>query len=446
MHFLSSAGRRFFRLGLFSFICGSASAQLVPLIGQNAPITASGSPIIIQTSDAGTAEAPTTASTEVEKVTKSSPGPWGQLEYFHVYLEAPDFLVDKFPLPNTQSRWVFPSSLQPELEDVLARCGMNAAEIGAMMAAPGHTELNGKSYYFPPRDVIEGLSPEVRSKVYKVLSRTPDNEFHAEPVLFVSGDIDHWYRTSALKADRIALIKKLSYMRGDILAFSDIALLIADAQSEAEAKSILKCMTRTRSLIAKLIVDQSTDVPELLKYWTTGMNTRRKDAQPMLESVVSIHGAEKLDIIHMLPALPRKLLLTYPDMSLGLDGLFPDCHWTSLNFFNYKEQPYLLDPRLATTAVLERFGMIDAPYKFGDIIFFLDSEHGDAFHSCVYLADDIVFTKNGRNLLSPWILMKLDDVKRIYLHDGNGRVQGFRNKNAVALIDGQPTEVSSRSN
>ncbi|MBL9115591.1 MAG: hypothetical protein JNJ83_11345 [Verrucomicrobiaceae bacterium] len=442
MHFSSFVGRLCLRFGLSSIICASASAQLVPLIGQNAPITATGSPIIIQTSDATTSEAPPVASREVERVTKSSPGPWGQLDYFHVYLEAPDFLVDKFPLPNTQTRWIFPLSLQPELKDVLARCGMSPAEIEVLMAAPGHTELNEKSYYFPPRDLIETLAPEVRGKVYKILSRVPDNEFHAEPVLFVSGDIDHWYRTSALKPDKITLIKKLSYMRGDILAFSDIALLMADAQSEAEAKSILKCMTRTRSLVVKLIVDEKSDIPSLMGYWTTGMNTRRKDALPMLESVVSIQGAEKLDIMHMLPALPRKLLLTYPDMSLGLDGLFPDCHWTSLNFFNYKEQPYLLDPRLATTAVLERFGMIDSPYKFGDIIFFLDSERGDAFHSCVYLADDIVFTKNGRNLLSPWILMKLDDVKRIYLHDGNGRVQGFRNKNAISMIEGQPTDAS----
>ena len=66
-------------------------------------------------------------------------------------------------------------------------------------------------------------------------------------------------------------------------------------------------------------------------------------------------------------------------------------------------------------------------------MFFLDAKNGDAFHSCVYIADDIVFTKNGRNVLSPWIFMKLDEVKKIYLFDDNGRIQGFRAKTATPV-------------
>jgi len=36
------------------------------------------------------------------------------------------------------------------------------------------------------------------------------------------------------------------------------------------------------------------------------------------------------------------------------------------------------------------------------------------------------------NLLSPWVIMRLDDVKKIYLYKGNGRVQGFRRKDIAA--------------
>ena len=151
----------------------------------------------------------------------------------------------------------------------------------------------------------------------------------------------------------------------------------------------------------------------------------------MLQSIIDTEGTNMIDLVHLLPALPRKLLNTYPDPGAARDGILPDCHWTSLNFFNYNEHPYLLDPRLATTAVLERFNAVAPPYKFGDILFFLDIDHGDAFHSCIYIADDIVFTKNGRNPLSPWVLMKVDQVRRIYLHDANGRVQGYRTKKAL---------------
>ena len=35
-------------------------------------------------------------------------------------------------------------------------------------------------------------------------------------------------------------------------------------------------------------------------------------------------------------------------------------------------------------------------------------------HSCVYVADEIVYTKNGNGRLAPWVLMKYADVARIY--------------------------------
>jgi hypothetical protein len=37
-----------------------------------------------------------------------------------------------------------------------------------------------------------------------------------------------------------------------------------------------------------------------------------------------------------------------------------------------------------------------------------------ALHSCVHIADDVVFTKNGNNPRMPWKLMHLADVKEVY--------------------------------
>ena len=87
-------------------------------------------------------------------------------------------------------------------------------------------------------------------------------------------------------------------------------------------------------------------------------------------------------------------------------GTLPDCHWTTLNFFNYAPQHYYLDTRNATNALLENFEKVDPPYRFGDVLMFMDTD-GFARHSCNYLAADIVFTKNGRNPAIPWTLMEL---------------------------------------
>ena len=35
-------------------------------------------------------------------------------------------------------------------------------------------------------------------------------------------------------------------------------------------------------------------------------------------------------------------------------------------------------------------------------------------HSCVYIADDVVFTKKGTSEMQPWLLMALEQVEAAY--------------------------------
>jgi len=69
---------------------------------------------------------------------------------------------------------------------------------------------------------------------------------------------------------------------------------------------------------------------------------------------------------------------------------------------------------------------VEAPYRFGDVLCFLDE--GEGLHTCVYVADDIVFTKNGDSVLAPWVLMQLQDVESIYRRSPSTRIQGYRLK------------------
>lgn len=110
-----------------------------------------------------------------------------------------------------------------------------------------------------------------------------------------------------------------------------------------------------------------------------------------------------------------------------MQGRMPDCHWTSLNFFNFRPRDYYLDTRLASMHVLESYETVNPPYAYGDVLMFM-TEAGNALHSCVYIADDIVYTKNGENMASPWLLMKISDVKRVYSHEHQTKIQGYRMK------------------
>ena len=51
--------------------------------------------------------------------------------------------------------------------------------------------------------------------------------------------------------------------------------------------------------------------------------------------------------------------------------------------------------------------------RLGDLVIFTN-QVGAIQHTTVYIADDILFTKNGASVYKPWVLMKLDDVKNTF--------------------------------
>ena len=357
---------------------------------------------------------------------ESSAGPWGKLVGDYIYLEAPPALVEGFALPSTQTRWTLPATSEATIPKIFADAGLSEDQIKPLIASL--VREGEYVHILPTLDFVSNLPTGIRAAIYKELAKVSSNEYHVDPVLIFGTSIDEWYRTSKLRPELIQKIKQLSYVRGETIAFSDIPVLLNFAQSDSEARLIFKACTRTRSLMIRLQLDKNTNVTDLLSYWSFGVGIRRKDIEPIIQSIIESDTLKDLGLSHILPAQPRKLLYTYPGLDMAKNGLLPDCHWTSLNFYNFDPHQYLLDSRLATSQVLENFIPIDAPYQFGDVLFFLDNATGDAFHSCVFLADTLVYTKNGRNLLSPWVIMTIEDVKKVYLFRGNGRVQGFRRK------------------
>jgi len=359
-------------------------------------------------------------------------GPWGKLQCFYVFIEAPTEMMDEVPTPDTKTRWSFPASDAGRLPALFEEAGLPKS-FSDVLLDPAHRIIEeGKLHLFPPLEMLAAMTPAMRNVIYPELAKLPDNKYHASPVLITTDTVEEWYRTSELPAEIVSGIRRMAYNRGDCIAFSDVPAILNYARSDSEARRIFKACTRTRALMVRLELSKNdTNVEEILGYWSTGLGLRRNDIEPIIESIIETEGVDRLDIVHLLPALTRRLLYTYPDSEMSREGVLPDCHWSSLNFFNYSPHDYLLDGRLATSSVLEDFQQVDPPYQYGDLLFFVDALKGDAFHSCVYLADDIVYTKNGRNAFSPWILTKLDDVKKIYFSGVNGRIQAYRHKDII---------------
>lgn len=360
---------------------------------------------------------------------KCNPGPWGDLEYYYIYLQAPASLVARFPMPNTISKWSFPGWSTEQIRDLFDKAELPKSFQEKMLDPNKLVNEENVISVFPPLADLEAMTAAQRTVVYEKLAQYDDNEFYKDPVLLTSNDFDDWLRGANIRPGLAAKIQKYLYKRNDVLMLSDLAALLNYMQSDQEARDFQQLMTRTRAVMVRLKLHGETDFKSLSDYW--GDHGRRnQDIQPLLQASANTEGVAWIDVTHLLPSLVRRNLYSYPTVDMALLGRIPDCHWSSLNFFNTHPKDYYLNTRLAADQVLEGYEKVSEPYQFGDVLMFIDS-NGSAIHSCTYVADNIVYTKNGESLVTPWTLMKLKEVKRQYFFGMSGMVQGFRLKGSL---------------
>jgi hypothetical protein len=353
-----------------------------------------------------------------------APGPWGNVEWHFIHLEAPDWIVAEYPMPSTQPAWRFPDWTVEKVGTFLRSTGLDESTVNGLLTDKRAIRKGSESTtLFPSVAVVEGLSPSTRGAVYAELAKWPQNEFYFEPFYIRDNTVDDWLGPTPVRPEIRDIFEHLTYKRGDVLAFSDMSVLMGAAKDSNEALRLMKLCTRVRAIMAYLRVDAGSDISALEKYWSAGY--RRKDVRPMLESVSQLPGGGRLGFAHLLPAEARKLIYSYPTLDLAGNGQLPNCHWTTLNFFNFRPQNVFLDLRIATSRVLQGYTKVDPPYAFGDALFYLNKE-GDAIHSCVYLCDDLVYTKNGDALSTPWTISRIGTLMRLYSPAGASVVHGFR--------------------
>jgi hypothetical protein len=163
----------------------------------------------------------------------------------------------------------------------------------------------------------------------------------------------------------------------------------------------------------KLRVTADTDATALTAYWK-GI-WRAKDIQPMLESLTEteVPGGVTMDIAQLLPQFARKRLNTYPMPDPSTPAT--DCYWTAMNFFRDPPDDRYYNSEVWQSELTTNYTVVTQP-AFGDVILFLRPDNLP-IHAAVYIADDVVFTKNGGNDRQPWVLMKWDDLLARYPQD-----------------------------
>jgi hypothetical protein len=343
----------------------------------------------------------------------AKPGPWGRLSLTPIIVSPPlEYVAADWGRPDETFRWYFPGADAGVVKAFLASTGMAPDHVTRLVSrAQPDSRIRGTTIQ-PDLDVVKAFTPDVRARVYLKLAMSPLNADQGNSFRFF-GTAEQWFAGARISPQTRQFVEPLIYRNGDTLHFADAALVRAEIDDPAERQRLAKTLLRQSTMLVRLSVTQDAEIPALVQYW--GRGGRSTDIRPLLESVAGASEAGFIDIVHLLPAFARNRLYRYPRLTTAdlEKPLLANCLWSSLNFFEAEPDDKFLDVHTALTSLREDYHIVEADYQLGDIIAFLDAE-GDLYHVVVYLADDLVFTKNGMSPVSPWTIMPLQRVKDYY--------------------------------
>lgn len=353
---------------------------------------------------------PTSTPAATEPFFCGNPGPWGELEYVRINIEPPQEFEYGAGWSPEKPHWFFAGYTKEQLTTFFNSCDLKSDQRKALLDTVNWTESTNGVIVAPDTRMVLDLSATARARIYSVLAENEQNSFQLVPFTYRVGGFDDWFGNGGLSNDTIVLLKRLVYRRGDALCFSDMPTLFELTPDEGERKRIFKVLSRESALMMKLRIRPDTDVEALTTYW--GVGRRAKDINPLLRSLTKVPGSITVDVAHLLPAFARKRLNTYamPETFVGKPP--PDCVWTTMNFFNDPPDDRFASIEVWQKEVSENYVQTDTP-SMGDLVFLLHPD-GRPFHMAVYIADDVVFTKNGAGSVRPWILMKMDALLASY--------------------------------
>ncbi|MCB1229132.1 MAG: hypothetical protein KDN19_02635 [Verrucomicrobiae bacterium] len=368
------------------------------------------------------------------KVQKARPGPWGELEYWEIWLEPPTQLVLSAAYLSEKGEWRLPLMAPDEVRRYFLTNGLTEEQVDSLLVPERVREERDWIAIQPPIELIESFTPEFRNSFYTALGKWSFNRFQDKPFA-LGGDTVRSLADAGrhrIPQDVIDYADRLVYQRGGQNVLTDYPQVLQKMPAMQTRLELTKLLMRARSMMVRLRITPDSDLDQLRKYWSAGR--RNRDVLPILNAVASTQDVEYLDIVHLLPPNPRKYLYAYARASMAVANDFPDCFWTSFNFLEPESSDRNLDypvNRLVGTRWLE----VKEPLRFGDMIIVEEIATGEAVHACTYIADDLVYSKNGLSLLRPFVIEDLSSVLNGYLLPGKTVARYYRHRDIVNEID-----------
>ena len=339
-------------------------------------------------------------------------GPWGALVTRDIDLERPaEYLTEEVARPQPEI-WTFKGMKSEAVKSLFAQNGLPAAQIAQAFAPGGFTETAAGTEIRPSEKFLLSLDAGTRGKLYVALAGTGVNLYLDYPYIFPGGMIETIYHDSRLNPDDLAVFQQLIYLNHGANQLSDYQFLLTKIPTVERRVTLARSMSRQSAVLAGLVIKPDTDVDKIAAYWGNVPYVRFTDIRPLLEALKALPEGGNLSLFYLLPRFARDRLYTFPLPPLPGDPVM-DCNWTTLNFGNETPDNRFDDPNYAVPYIVKNYYRITAPSIYGDILLLVNDKN-EIKHSAVYLADDLVFTKNGDNFRQPWMLMHIPDLLATY--------------------------------
>ena len=345
--------------------------------------------------------------------------PWGEVEITPMLLDRPEAHFESNNAPAPALRWTFQNYSPVQLAQFIKSCDLTEPQKAALLETNKWQHAANGLQIMPAPDLVTEMSSGAREKIYSVLEQSRQNS-QAFPFIFEPNSFEELLIGCGLPVKKIALVRRLSYPKKSLRFFSDLQLFDLLSSSN-ETRLLTKALCRVPTLLMKLKVTPQSDLKTLLDYWGGGSNAEQ--IKPLLESVIRVPGGAALNVSFFMPPVPRLNLYTYPNLA---NPVPQDCVSSAFNFFRDQPENRFTDPEYANQVLQSDFEPIQGQKKFGDLLLLQEGDR--AVHMCVYIAADIVYTKNGGHHYQPWILMKLGDLMVQYASDKPQQWRVFRKK------------------
>jgi len=152
-----------------------------------------------------------------ELVERSLPsGPWGRVEHESIFLPNPS-AIELLPEPvsSTPAVWHFPGTDRAQLSDLFAQIGLadSLSRTLLTMAKPS-ASYQGMTIA-PTREIVLGLNPEIRSKLYTLLAMFAQNEDQARSPRCVCDSPEQWFAGAGLTPEIRRIVDRVAGLTDD---------------------------------------------------------------------------------------------------------------------------------------------------------------------------------------------------------------------------------------